>query len=158
MENVIKKDIGNYIVYSDGKIFSKHIKRFMKPSISNYSGYLNTKINGRSITVHRLVAETFIPNPLNLDEVDHISSEKSNNNVDNLQWISKTNNIKKAWNDNIMSIQKGSKNGMSKLSEEQVKEIKYTHKHLKQKDLAEMYNCHRTTIAHIRAGKLWAQI
>jgi hypothetical protein len=37
--------------------------------------------------VHRLVAETFIPNPLNLKEIDHINQIKTDNRLENLQWI-----------------------------------------------------------------------
>ena len=43
--------------------------------------------------VHRLVAFTFIPNPDNLPEIDHIDNNPANNHVDNLRWISKADNV-----------------------------------------------------------------
>lgn len=43
-------------------------------------------------SIHRIVAETFIPNPENLPEVDHIDRDKSNNNVSNLRWVSMSQN------------------------------------------------------------------
>lgn len=46
--------------------------------------------------VHRLVAETFIPNPSNLSDVNHKDMNKSNNNVDNLEWVSHALNMKMA--------------------------------------------------------------
>ena len=50
----------------------------------------NTKTN---VCVHRLVAESFIPNPNNLECVNHIDENKHNNRVDNLEWISRADNV-----------------------------------------------------------------
>lgn len=63
----------------------------LMPQISNI-GYLEYKlrVHGKQKTVgaHRLVAETFIPNPNNLSDVHHIDENKLNNNVSNLMWVS----------------------------------------------------------------------
>lgn len=47
----------------------------------------------RQKSVHRIVAEAFIPNPLKLPAVDHIDTDKSNNSVDNLRWCTAKENI-----------------------------------------------------------------
>ena len=56
----------------------------------NIKGYLRVELskNGerKKCSVHRLVAQTFIPNPENLPEVNHIDEDKTNNRVDNLEW------------------------------------------------------------------------
>lgn len=58
---------------------------------SNHRGYRFVKINSKSYSVHRLVAETFIPNPNNLPEVDHYPDRTtSNNSVTNLRWADRT--------------------------------------------------------------------
>lgn len=44
--------------------------------------------------IHRLVAEAFIPNPLNYKEVNHIDNNKANNNVNNLEWCTRSYNVK----------------------------------------------------------------
>lgn len=65
----------------------------------NSSGYLQYKIKYGGVRkkkyAHRLVAEMFIENPYNLAEVDHIDDDKINNCVDNLQWITRQDNMRK---------------------------------------------------------------
>lgn len=68
----------------------------LKPA-SNGHGYLqvNVKIDGKFInkSVHRLVARTFILNPDNLLEINHKDCDKTNNSVDNLEWVTHEENI-----------------------------------------------------------------
>lgn len=52
----------------------------------NGRGYLRLNRHNKTILVHRLVAQAFIPNPDNLPEVNHKDENKENNNVDNLEW------------------------------------------------------------------------
>ena len=47
----------------------------------------------KNMKVHRLVASAFIPNPLNLETVNHKNEDKRNNNVSNLEWMSRTDNL-----------------------------------------------------------------
>lgn len=71
----------------------------LKAQVGN-SGYLNVSIsiNGKPVrkTIHRLVATAFIPNPDCLDQVNHIDGDKTNNKIDNLEWCSRSNNMKHA--------------------------------------------------------------
>ena len=80
-------------------MFSKRTNKILKQGISK-TGYpiISTKIGGRNgkaycLKVHRLMALTFLTNPNNLPEVNHIDGNKLNNNLPNLEWISKSNNI-----------------------------------------------------------------
>lgn len=79
----------NYLIYSDGRVWSERTGKFLKPEI-NKSGYLivdlrrNGEHNRRR--VHRLVAEAFIPNPNNYPVVNHIDEDKTNNDISNLHW------------------------------------------------------------------------
>ena len=77
-----------------GRIKSLNYRRtgkseLMTPS-ENTDGYfkVNLRKNGENKTcyVHRLIAQTFIPNPENKPEINHIDEDKTNNRVDNLEW------------------------------------------------------------------------
>lgn len=82
-----------------------HIKeRVLKPHWNGpkYSKYLTVFLHyghgkTKCVRVHRLVAETFIPNPYNLPQINHIDGNKENNHVSNLEWITPAKNTEHAW-------------------------------------------------------------
>lgn len=84
-----------YEISSLGKIRNLQGK-VLKTYIQN-SGYEQIKINYQGLhihkSIHRLVAEAFIPNPLNKEYVNHIDGNKLNNIVDNLEWCTNSENI-----------------------------------------------------------------
>lgn len=96
------KGVFGYQVSNFGRvrsIFSRWGKRayprIMKGSIDSH-GYVQVtiSINGerKLMFVHRLVAKAFIPNPLNLEMVNHKDENPLNNNVDNLEWCTRSYN------------------------------------------------------------------
>lgn len=111
-ENEIWKEIKDFPIYeisNTGNLRMKdhYVKMFRNQSrmikqhiininISN-AGYaiVQLRYNGKSrnTTIHRLVAETFIPNPYNLKEVNHKDENKLNNAVDNLEWCTRKYNM-----------------------------------------------------------------
>ena len=99
----MKKEIfeGRYIIYSDGRVFGNKYKRFLKPRINNSGyGFVSFSINGKVIekTVHRIIAQHFIPNPNNFPEVNHKDRNKLNNNIDNLEWCTDRQNQNHRYN------------------------------------------------------------
>ena len=85
----------NYLIYRDGRVWSKNKNRFLKPR--NLGAYLGVSLckNGdtKNHYIHRLVANAFIPNPKNLPEVNHIDENKHNNDASNLQWVTRMQNV-----------------------------------------------------------------
>lgn len=70
--------------------------KIMSPTISNSTGYLVSTLynkgKGKQVTIHRLVAETFIPNPENKPEVNHINGIRDDDRVENFEWVNRSEN------------------------------------------------------------------
>lgn len=80
-----------YLVSAKGEVFSKFSWRLLKLSFSKGTGYsvVNIRKDGirQPVYVHRLVAEAFIPNTLDLLEVNHKNGIKTDNWQENLEWV-----------------------------------------------------------------------
>lgn len=81
----------DYLIETDGRVFSTVTNKWLKASVGNngYSGIELRNTNGRKrISVHRLVALTFLPNPHDYPQINHKDENKLNNHVSNLEWCS----------------------------------------------------------------------
>ena len=91
----IKGYEGLYQVSNLGTVKSK-TGRIRKTTFTN-SGYelvvLYNNCKSKGFTIHRLVAESFIPNPENKPQVNHIDEDKTNNMVSNLEWVTAKENV-----------------------------------------------------------------
>ena len=80
-----------YMVSKDGEVKSLGTGKILKPRV-NHKGYLIVQLScageKKNKRIHRLVAETFIPNTKNLPEVDHINGKRDDNRACNLRWVS----------------------------------------------------------------------
>lgn len=86
---------GRYAATEDGQIWSYKSNKFLKqsPDTKGYSIVTLYKDGTKkSHSVHRLIAETFLPNPNSLPEVNHLDENKTNNSVNNLQWTTRIEN------------------------------------------------------------------
>lgn len=96
----IKDYEGLYQVSNWGRVRSLNYnhtgKIKIRTNVKASGGYLKIGLNKNGLyknySIHRLVAETFIPNPLNLPQVNHKNENKQDNRVENLEWISASGN------------------------------------------------------------------
>ena len=113
----------------------------------------------KSRRVHRLVGSCFIKNPNNLPQINHINGDKELNTIENLEWISNTENMRHSYKIGLrVESSKGEKNGRSLLKEE---DIIYIYNNPDRKNIAELakkYDVDKSTITSIYSGKNWGYL
>lgn len=107
---------------------------------------------------HRVVAIAFIPNPLNLPEVNHKDGNKSNNCVENLEWVTSLENVRESWRMGLSKPQKGEAHGNSTLTDADVIEIRRIGKDMKARELGAIYGVNEQAIYKILSGIRWKHL
>ena len=105
----------DYLINSNGDIKGKRGK--MLKFWCDKDGYKTVSLykspTRKTCLVHRLVASTFIDNPHNYATVDHINNNKNDNRVENLQWLSRRDNVQKWCRENNKNIRPEKQNKLS---------------------------------------------
>lgn len=161
MEYYTIKSHPDYEITKCGIVRKKSTKA-IKSQYVNEKGYYLVSFRYGSKTmpqrVHRLVAETFLQNVYNKTEINHKDGDKKNNSVENLEWCTHSENIKHAC-DTGLTNNVGSNNGMSKLKESDIPQIRQLLRDgLTQDKIANMFNVSRSAILLIKLNKRWMHI
>ena len=104
------RSVDRYVNHSSNS--GKKVLRKGKTIVSNPTAtvdYLYSKLyqnnKMQNIAVHRAVALAFLPNPNNLSDVNHIDGNKLNNNVCNLEWVTRSDNLKHAFASGLRNVE-----------------------------------------------------
>lgn len=164
----IWKDIldyeGLYQVSNLGRVKSLRFKKekILKQQKNNYK-YLQVNFcknnNHKTHRTHQLVMLSFkLDKKFDYSEINHIDGNKENNTIDNLEWCTHKENMQHAIENNLSN--KGEKNGMSKLNEQQIRIIRlsYKNKYFNQTELSKIFNVKSNTISNIINYKQWNHI
>ena len=153
-----------YYVSNYGRVYSRFTGLLIKPNLIT-SGYLRVSLYGENNTmipvlVHRVVMITFnpIPNPDDF-QVNHIDGNKLNNNIDNLEWVTRSENISHAYQTGLKKP--GEAVNFAKINEATVHEIcKLLEQNYYPTEISRILNLenHVSLINEIKRRKNWKHI
>ena len=148
----------NYQISSLGRFKNKVTNHIYKPRLNNKGRYyvcvsMGSRTTRKTILIHRAVAETFIPRDNDELEVNHIDGNRQNNNVNNLEWCTRCENVEHAKINKLFKY--GLDNHKTKLSDDDVLAIRklYQTQEMNMSKIAEIYNVSKSCISNIINNK-----
>lgn len=164
-EQPIKGYEGKYKIDRNGNVFSllgKSEIRKLKPGLSGKNYYTVSLLregHQRTHTIHRLLAEAFIPNPNSYSQINHINGIKTDNRLENLEWCSPSYNISHSYKyltrKSLDKPEHSHKSWKRRLEPEQALEIYKMKGIILQRDLAARFKVSKSCIELIHSGRTW---
>jgi len=149
---------GRYSVDEDGNVFSHRRSIRLKPRLAG-GRYLGVILAGKNRPVHRIVAESFLPDFLEKPQVNHLDGDKLNNHVSKLEMATAKENMRHAFKTGLKVGTKGENNGQAKLSAEDVTIIKRLLLTGETgTSIAKKFGVSHATISLIKLGNLWSHV
>jgi len=118
------KDFEDYLISDNGEVYSKKSNNLLKPrhTKDGYVYYRLSKPGGiqKDFKAHRLVALAYVENPNNLETVNHIDGDKTNNHYSNLEWMNRSDQLQHAYDLGLKKPMRGLNHSVAKATVEQV--------------------------------------
>ncbi|MFA0233806.1 HNH endonuclease [Vibrio sp. 10N.222.55.C7] len=149
-------DYEGYSISPCGKLRNDKTGQIRKNSL-NSSGYIqHMEVEGKHPLLHRLLAQTFIPNPEDKPYINHRNGIKDDNRLENLEWCTPSENTLHALEIGLQKPNQGGEHGCAKLTDEDVLAIHSDPR--KSGVICKEYGITRTTLYHIRHKKTWKHL
>jgi len=166
---------GLYSITNQGRLWSHRRNIFMKCAINSggyYQHSLALKNKCRNKKRCRLIMEAFVPNPKNKKSINHINGDKTDDNINNLEWATLSENVQHAYNVGLHKITEKKRNAArtigkrkyrivrERLGKQKAQEIRslYRKGDLLQKEIAMIYGVSRQTISYIISNRTYSRI
>lgn len=154
----------NYLVSNTGKVYSVKYKKCLSTT-PNHRGYLRVGIylpdgTVKRLSVHAMVLETFVgEKPSKEYQVDHIDGDKTNNDLSNLEWVTPSENISRAFKNGLKTGIKGTNHPVSVYSDLQIhKACRLLEKGLSIPDVSKKVGIPKSYLYSIAKGNQWNHI
>ena len=159
----------NYTVYENGDIYGPSGKKlkwqytkdgYPCVGVGKKKTKTRTTTYRKKKTVHRIVAETLLPNPYDLSEVDHIDGDRGNPSLNNLEWVTHKENVRRAYaRGSYKGRYVGEKNPKAKLKETDVIRLRNEYNAGNTiTELVKKYGIPYSTVGNVVHGHTWKHL
>lgn len=137
-----------------------HIKERRLKGSRNNCGYWQVNVNRRYLCLHKIIAEVFVPNPHNYTEVNHIDGNKDNNSAENLEWCTRSHNIRHAYSTGLNPIRYGKDSTSAKYDESVIKGVylDILEGKLSQESIGRKWGMPQITVSNIKTKRTWRRL
>lgn len=145
--------------FNPDKFYSQWSKLVRRLDTKGYYQFSYTLLGKKRYTmVHKLMALAYLPKVEGTTEVNHKNGIRTDNRIENLEWVSRGQNIKHSYDILKRKRIQGTMNRKAKLNDEKVREIKKMIGILTIREIAKMYDTHHSLIQGIKDGKRWPHV
>lgn len=161
------KGFENYSVSNTAQIRNNNTGRILKQTQNKSTGYMQVAVspNGRNgkhklFRIHREVALAWMPNPDNKSQVNHKDCNKTNNSIENLEWVSNKENVQHAHDNNLVPIRRGEDSNFAVLTDDLVRCVReeYAKGGITLRELGIKYGVAHNTLSNIICRVTWKHI